>query len=474
MSKPGESRRGHGPADDQGEGEAPVPQAARSPMPALLGLAAAAGLLAGGVPVLILALRKAPPPPAPPAVVETRSDEEVLRERAERGDARAMVALGRGLFQGTWGARDLKAAEAWLGEAMNSSDAAAADEGARVLDEMRRFVRTTRFEREAEAASGRDERPPAPPAPPPAPAPAATPPTPQDRSSLPPTPDERVAGAPADEPAPASAPTPKAGDTAVAGAATPSPAPTRDEDEPDAAPDDEPSAADAGPARDPAQVAALEREVQRRAAAWYKARDADLLTCRDCQGKKELGCKRCGGAARVACPQCGGQGSIQVTEAVPGRSMTGVRTVRRKVDCPGCERGSVACRCGDGLATCDCARDHDGALGGYRELTCRRAFWDHVSPTARRGRKPDLYLLALVRGEVLQEHVGPAMRVAEATIEQVTIEADRALVVARVTYVKPDGEQVREVTTSEWVRERGRFYLRTPADASPERLLDRG
>ncbi len=143
--------------NDELEGAAEAPAAGGgSSLTLLIALAAGLGLLLGGVPVvLLLARRSGPPPQAPvtaPQVDDGLSEEERLRLRAERGDARAQLALGKGLFQGAWGERDEKEAERWLGAAMASTDAAAASEATQVLEELRRFVRTRRFEREAEAA----------------------------------------------------------------------------------------------------------------------------------------------------------------------------------------------------------------------------------------------------------------------------------------------------------------------------------
>src|SRR5690606_22493595 len=99
-----------------GAGEAPA-RGGGSSLTLLVALAAGLGLLLGGVPVvLVLARRSAPPPQAPvtaPQVDDGLTEEERLRLRAERGDARAQLALGKGLFQGAWGERDEKEAERW-------------------------------------------------------------------------------------------------------------------------------------------------------------------------------------------------------------------------------------------------------------------------------------------------------------------------------------------------------------------------
>lgn len=162
MKRDGESRRGARHEGAEGEahpGRADDAGGAPS-APLLVIVAAVVGLLAGGVPVLLMVARRpaAPPPPAVAAAAadDGLSEEHRLRARASSGDARAMLALGRGLFEGAWGRRDEKEAERWLSQAIDSRDVAAADEAARVLDDLRRFVRTRRFEREADAVSGRD------------------------------------------------------------------------------------------------------------------------------------------------------------------------------------------------------------------------------------------------------------------------------------------------------------------------------
>lgn len=130
-------------------------------VPMLVALAAALGLLLGAVLVAVVVLRRPSSRAAAPVVAPGRADDglteqERLLARAHAGDAKAMLALGRGLFQGTWGARDEEAAARWLGEAMNSRDAAAAAEATQVLEDLRRFVRARRFEREADAAHEHD------------------------------------------------------------------------------------------------------------------------------------------------------------------------------------------------------------------------------------------------------------------------------------------------------------------------------
>lgn len=131
-------------------------------VPVLIVLAAVLGLLLGGTFVALLVVRRAAPPPAVTVaaspVDDGLSEEQRLQARAEAGDARAMLELGRGLFQGTWGRRDEKAAERWLGLASNSRDVAAASEATQVLEELRRFVRTRRFERSADEAAERPGR----------------------------------------------------------------------------------------------------------------------------------------------------------------------------------------------------------------------------------------------------------------------------------------------------------------------------
>lgn len=124
-------------------------------VPVLIVLAAVLGLLLGAAFVALVVLRRPAPPPAAPVTApldDGRTEEQRLLARAEAGDARAMLELGRGLFQGAWGRRDEKAAERWLGLASNSCDAAAASEATQLLEELRRFVRARRFERSADEA----------------------------------------------------------------------------------------------------------------------------------------------------------------------------------------------------------------------------------------------------------------------------------------------------------------------------------
>jgi hypothetical protein len=429
--------------------------------PVLIAIAATLGIVVGGVPVVIYAVTRGEPPPPPPVEVaptKKLTDEESLRQRAEQGDGQAMVKLGRGLFEGTWGRRDEKEAERWLGRAIETRIPAVVDQATQALEELRNFVRARRFERESDAAEEHE--------PPRAVAPAERAPAP--RIVAPPAPAPEPAPAPV-EPAPSSDPTPPPAPVAT----TPEPAPTPEpvaDDEAEAEPEAADEAAQ-GPADDPAKLAALERDLRKRVAAWFKARDPVALTCKECKGRKEVPCPRCDGSSRAPCPQCGGAATIQIVETVPGRSVTGVRTVRRKVDCPTCETGDVTCRCEDGKVVCECGEEHEGVAAGYRAVSGRKAFWDFVSPTARRGKKQDDLFPAVLRGDELADHKGVSVGLVDAVVQQVTIEGDRATVLARVTYVGQDGARTEDMESrSVWIRERGKFYLLTPADTSPERL----
>lgn len=152
----GKSER-RAPADEGAPETEDAPEGGGVSLPVLLAAAAIFGLIVGGgAVVLSFARRAGAPAPAPataPApAADGRTEEERLRARAEAGDARAMLELGRGLFQGAWGRRDEAAAERWLGVAVNSADPEVAAEATEALEELRRFVRVRRFEREAETA----------------------------------------------------------------------------------------------------------------------------------------------------------------------------------------------------------------------------------------------------------------------------------------------------------------------------------
>lgn len=468
-------------AEVEGEGEA----TGRPSTPMLIAMAAALGIVVGGVPVLIYAVTRDPPAQVDvtaAAPTKQLTDEESLKERAEAGDGQAMVKLGRGLFEGTWGRRDEKEAERWYGLAIETRVPAVVEQANQALEELRRFTKARRFESESEAAEEHE-----PSKPKSTPTPTSTSSSSSSRTRTPPPP-EPVAVAPVEntpepepepvevapvEPAPVSTPTPAPPPPPppVATPPAPAPAPVAADDEPEApeAPEEEGEAAQ-GPADDPAKVAALERDLRKRVAAWFKARDPVALTCKECDGKKEVPHDSCDGSSRAACPQCGGASTIQIVETVPGRSVTGVRTVRRKVDCPNCETGDVTCRCEDGKVTCKCAEEHEGVAGGYREVSARKAFWDFISPTARRGKKQDDLFPAVIRGDELADHRGVSVACVDVEVTQVTIDSDRATVVATVVYVGQNGARTEGESRSVWIRERGKFYLLTPADASPERL----
>jgi len=117
------------------------------PVPAVLALAALAGLLAGAIPVQLVlrgggSTAAATAPDAP-----SERGHPDLRASAESGDLNAMIELAIALWQCAPAERDLVAAGTWL-ERAAEADPRGADgrRATRLLGELRDFERNLRFD----------------------------------------------------------------------------------------------------------------------------------------------------------------------------------------------------------------------------------------------------------------------------------------------------------------------------------------
>jgi hypothetical protein len=117
------------------------------PAPAVLGLAALAGLLAGAIPVQLV-LRDRSPEAASTAAAATAGEESLgLDARARAGNPRAMIELALSLWQCAPAERDLPAARAWLARAAESDPRGAQGRRAtRLLGELGELERNLRFD----------------------------------------------------------------------------------------------------------------------------------------------------------------------------------------------------------------------------------------------------------------------------------------------------------------------------------------
>ena len=155
-----------------------------------------------------------------------------------------------------------------------------------------------------------------------------------------------------------------------------------------------------------------------------------------------------------------------------GRARLTSRGGRRiKKTCPNCsgQKTEDCPKCTDGTNPCECTQELDGAISGYRALQGKRAFWDYVGATGRKGQKRQDYFGDVARKRALADQVGRTLGVRRARIESVEVREDRVLVQARVEW---DGEDGEGLHTSVWIREKGRFYLLTVNDTEPEKLFD--
>jgi len=186
-------------------------------------------------------------------------------------------------------------------------------------------------------------------------------------------------------------------------------------------------------------------EVRERVEDWFSRRDADDLTCPECEGSAVRPCRACDGAERLRCPTCRGAGRVPVRGRA-GRELCRDCTGDGELDCPRCAEsdGEEACRrCAD--------------TPGYRRLQGTRAFWRFISPSARDGRDRGQFVADVLAGLILAEAVGAAPGLHSARIERVDVFRDEVRVVARVQW--SDGRS--DTLTTTWVREDGQFYLVT-------------
>lgn len=185
-------------------------------------------------------------------------------------------------------------------------------------------------------------------------------------------------------------------------------------------------------------VASIEAEVRHRAEGWFEERDVRKMRCRTCDG-----------TAQVKCGECSGRGTLTVFDPLQQRTFT-----------QRCDRCN-----GQGVHGCT----DDLCMDGYRKLSYRSAFWNYLSPSERSGRDRRDFYRQLHEGRAFSDVVGKTLVVRSFRITGVHVDTSEVRVEAEIGWNRAYESQslpAPEAWTSVWIREGGRYYLKTPGAAA--------
>lgn len=198
------------------------------------------------------------------------------------------------------------------------------------------------------------------------------------------------------------------------------------------------------------EIAAIEKAVRKRSELWFASRS-----------ERKLACKTCNGALEVMCRECKGRGRRKIVVSGPLRGLGSDTVV--------CER----CR-GNGKLRCRC-------VGGYDSTGMKRAFYDFVHRSARKGWDTRAFSLSVVSAELLEQEVGGAVMIRSAEITDISVLRDRVRLTARCRWAPAAWDEQRPPGSSagagntlvvDWIRIGRRFYLALEGGTPAEVLLE--